>query len=118
MEGGEEGEGKRCYYNNNNNNNNNSREGTVNSSRDVYCAKVTDTLPPILPACRQPLLPACVFDTRDTVRHPRRFCSENLFMMGGVREPTSHSLLMQVYPLVPQQTTTCQKMDLAEDVER
>jgi hypothetical protein len=33
----------------------------------------TDALPPILPACRQPLLPACVFVTRDTVRHPRRF---------------------------------------------
>jgi hypothetical protein len=25
----------------------------------------TDALPPILPACRQPLLPACVFVTRD-----------------------------------------------------
>jgi hypothetical protein len=33
----------------------------------------TDALPPILPACGQPLLPACVFVTRDTVRHPRRF---------------------------------------------
>jgi hypothetical protein len=33
----------------------------------------TDVLPPILPACRQPLLPACVFVTRDTVRQPRRF---------------------------------------------
>jgi hypothetical protein len=33
----------------------------------------TDALPPIFPACRQPLLPACVFVTRDTVRHPRRF---------------------------------------------
>jgi hypothetical protein len=33
----------------------------------------TDDLPPILPACRQPLLPACVFVTRDTVRHPIRF---------------------------------------------
>jgi hypothetical protein len=33
----------------------------------------TDALPPILPACRQPLLPACVFVTRDTIRHPRRF---------------------------------------------
>jgi hypothetical protein len=32
-----------------------------------------DALPPILPACHQPLLPACVFVTRDTVRHPRRF---------------------------------------------
>jgi hypothetical protein len=33
----------------------------------------TDALPPILPACRQPLLPTCVFVTRDSVRHPRRF---------------------------------------------
>jgi hypothetical protein len=48
----------------------------------------TDALPPILPACRQPLLPACVFVNRDTVRHPRRFFfSENLFVMRGVREP-------------------------------
>jgi hypothetical protein len=36
----------------------------------------TDALPPILPACRQPLLLACVFVTQDTVRYPRRFCSE------------------------------------------
>jgi hypothetical protein len=33
----------------------------------------TDTLPPILPACCQPLLPACVFVTWDVVCHPRRF---------------------------------------------
>jgi hypothetical protein len=33
----------------------------------------TDALPPILPACRQPLLLACVFITRDTVRHLRGF---------------------------------------------
>jgi hypothetical protein len=33
----------------------------------------TDAVPPILPVCRQPLLPVCVFVTRDTVRHPRRF---------------------------------------------
>jgi hypothetical protein len=33
----------------------------------------TDALPPILPAFRQPLMLACVFVTRDTVRHPRRF---------------------------------------------
>jgi hypothetical protein len=33
----------------------------------------TDALPPILLACRQPLLPACMFVTRDTVRHPRGF---------------------------------------------
>jgi hypothetical protein len=42
-------------------------QGYVLSER--YTA--TDALPPILPACRQPLLPACVFVTRDTVRHPR-----------------------------------------------
>jgi hypothetical protein len=42
----------------------------------------TDGLPPILPACRQTLLPVCVFVTRDTVRHPR------LFLLGKfVREP-------------------------------
>jgi hypothetical protein len=33
----------------------------------------TNALPPILPACGQPLLPACVFVTRDTVRHLRLF---------------------------------------------
>jgi hypothetical protein len=33
----------------------------------------TDALSPILPACRQLLLPACLFVTRDTVRHPRHF---------------------------------------------
>jgi hypothetical protein len=38
---------------------------------ETYTA--TDALPPILPACRQPLLPACVFVTRDTVRHARPF---------------------------------------------
>jgi hypothetical protein len=42
----------------------------------------TDALPPIVAACRQPLLPACVFVTRDTVRHPRRF-----FFGKFVREP-------------------------------
>jgi hypothetical protein len=42
----------------------------------------TDALPPILPACRQPLLPACVFVTRDTVRHPRCFLFRKF-----VREP-------------------------------
>jgi hypothetical protein len=31
----------------------------------------TDALPLILPACHQPLLPACVFITQDTVRHLR-----------------------------------------------
>jgi hypothetical protein len=40
----------------------------------------TDALPPILPACRQPLLPACVFVTRDF------FFSENLFVNRFVRE--------------------------------
>jgi hypothetical protein len=33
----------------------------------------TDALPPILPACRQPFPPACVFVTRDTVLHQRGF---------------------------------------------
>jgi hypothetical protein len=42
--------------------------------------KATDALPPIFPACRQPLLPACMFITRDTVRHPSLFCLENLFV--------------------------------------
>jgi hypothetical protein len=44
----------------------------------------TDALPPILPACRQPL-PAWVFVTGDTVTRDV-FCSENLFVMRGVRE--------------------------------
>jgi hypothetical protein len=44
---------------------------------DSYTA--TKALPPILPAYRQPLLPACVFVTRDTVRHPRCFFTENFF---------------------------------------
>jgi hypothetical protein len=35
----------------------------------------TDTLPLILPACHQQLSPACVFVSRDTVRHPRLFFS-------------------------------------------
>jgi hypothetical protein len=47
----------------------------------------TDTPAPILSACCQSLLPACVFVIRDTVRHARRFCSEKLFVNGGVREP-------------------------------
>jgi hypothetical protein len=46
----------------------------------------TDTLPPMLPAGRQPLLPACVFVTRDTVRHPRLFFWENLFVNRFVRD--------------------------------
>jgi hypothetical protein len=53
---------------------------------ELYTA--TDALPPILPACRQPLLPAYVFVTRDTVGHPRLFFfSENLFVSRFVREP-------------------------------
>jgi hypothetical protein len=52
------------------------KQGCVMS--ESYTA--TDALPPILPACRQPLLPACVFVTRDVL------CSENLFVMRGVRD--------------------------------
>jgi hypothetical protein len=58
----------------------------------------TDALPPVLPACRQPLLPACVFVTRDTVRHRRRFSFEKsfgepiFFVMRGVREPSFHCI--------------------------
>jgi hypothetical protein len=33
----------------------------------------TEALLLILPACRQPLFLACVFVTRDTIRHPRCF---------------------------------------------
>jgi hypothetical protein len=36
----------------------------------------TDALLPILPACRQPLLPAYMFIIRDTVHHPRHFLFE------------------------------------------
>jgi hypothetical protein len=46
----------------------------------------TDALPPILPAFRQPLLPAFVFVTRDTFRHPRGFFSENLFVNRFIRD--------------------------------
>jgi hypothetical protein len=65
----------------------------------------TDALPPILPACRQPLLPACVFVTRDTVHQPRLFFLENLFVMGGVRELRFHcisnsALMIQLSPLL------------------
>jgi hypothetical protein len=52
--------------------------------RESYTA--TDALPLILPACRQPLLLACVFMTQDTVRQPRLFCSENLFVNRFVRD--------------------------------
>jgi hypothetical protein len=40
----------------------------------------TDTLLPILPACCQPFLPACVFVTRDTIRHLRRYLFVNRFV--------------------------------------
>jgi hypothetical protein len=46
----------------------------------------TDALPPILPACRQPLLPACLFVTRDTVVTRGFFFSENLFVNRFVRD--------------------------------
>jgi hypothetical protein len=59
----------------------------------------TDVLQPIVPACRQPLLPACVFVTRDTFRHPRRFFSGNLFVMTGVLEPRFHCISNIVWPL-------------------
>jgi hypothetical protein len=41
--------------------------------RESYTA--TDAFPSLLPACRQPLLPACMFVTRGTVRHSRRYFS-------------------------------------------
>jgi hypothetical protein len=51
----------------------------------------TDSLPPIIPACRQPLLPVCVCVTRDTVTRDvffRKICSWwQAFVMTGVREP-------------------------------
>jgi hypothetical protein len=50
------------------------------------CYTATDALPPILPAGRQPLLPACMFITRDTVRCQRLFCSENLFVNQFVQD--------------------------------
>jgi hypothetical protein len=59
-----------------------------------------DTLPPILPAFRQLLLPACVFVTRDTVCHPRLFFSENLFVMRGIREPRFHCVLYRTYLII------------------
>jgi hypothetical protein len=58
----------------------------------------TDALPPILPGCRQQLLPACVFVTRDTVRHPRhlffrKMCSwTDLLVMRGVSERRFHCI--------------------------
>jgi hypothetical protein len=45
----------------------------------------TDAVPPILPACRKPLLLACVLVTRDTVRHPRCFLFRKF-----VHEPRFH----------------------------
>jgi hypothetical protein len=61
-------------------------EGCVLS--ESYTA--ADALPLILPACRQPLLPACVFVTRDVL------FSENLFVMRGVRVPKFHCIMKQV----------------------
>jgi hypothetical protein len=49
----------------------------------------TDALPPILPACRQLLLLACVFVTRDV------FCSENFFVNRFIREPRFHCIPLQ-----------------------
>jgi hypothetical protein len=46
----------------------------------------TDALPPILPACRQLLLLACVFVTRDTIHHPRCFLFGNLFVNRSVHD--------------------------------
>jgi hypothetical protein len=60
-------------------------QGCVVSERNTP----PDALPPILPAFRQPLLPAYVFVTRDTVLQPRLF----LFAMRGVREPRFHCVL-------------------------
>jgi hypothetical protein len=61
----------------------------------------TDILSPILPACCQLLLLACVFITRDTVHHPRRFfffrqiwLRTDLFVMRGIREPRFHCTLL------------------------
>jgi hypothetical protein len=57
------------------------------------CYTATDALPPILPACRQPLLSAsCLlletpFVTQDV------FCSGNLFVMRGVRELRFHCII-------------------------
>jgi hypothetical protein len=57
----------------------------------------TDAPPPILSACRQPLLPACVFVTRDTVHHMRLFYfPENLFVMRGVHEPRFHCMCVAI----------------------
>jgi hypothetical protein len=63
------------------------------------CYTATDAQPPILPACHQPLLPAFVFVTRDTVRYPRLFfrkiCSwTDLFVMRGIREPRFHCTII------------------------
>jgi hypothetical protein len=64
--------------------------------RESYTA--TDALLPILPACRQLLLMACVFVTRDTVCQPRclfffsrKICSwTDLFVMRGIHEQRFH----------------------------
>jgi hypothetical protein len=75
-------------------------QGCVTSESNT----ATDALPPILPACRKPLLPACVFVTRDTIRHPRLFfwkiCSwTDLFLMRGVREPRFHCICLNDFTL-------------------
>jgi hypothetical protein len=75
----------------------NSREGTANSSRDVYWAKVMQQLTlsrryPQLVAnrcCRLAcLLLETLFVTRDV------FCWENFFVMKGVREPRFHYIAL------------------------
>ena len=48
------------------------------------CLRTLPTL--ILPAYRSTMLTACVFVTRDTVRHPRRFV-RNLFVNRIVHDP-------------------------------
>jgi hypothetical protein len=70
---------------------------TQNVRKPILCVlsesyTATDALPPILPACRQPLLPACMFITWDTIHHPRLFFPEYLFVMRGVREPRFHCM--------------------------
>jgi hypothetical protein len=59
----------------------NTKKDEHNTKQIKYRRKLNLILPPILSACRQPLLPACVFVIRDTVRHPRRFLGK------FVREP-------------------------------
>jgi hypothetical protein len=58
---------------------------------DSYTA--TDALPPILPACRQPLLPSLEtpFVTRDL------FCSENLFVNRMTNCESKHVAVRNLY---------------------